>query len=153
MTPTVRERLDVLANTIPLALPPEYVTFVEGLRGRGDYVRHSGHDWWASSINGLETPVRTDLMGLALPSTPYARYLVALVAYHRAQGGDDSVACRDGSRFDLDRLQMGFWIGENDGDSVFLDQQTLGVFAYIQDEPCVEQWAGSFQEFVAGARL
>ena len=64
---------------------------------------------------------------------------------------DDSIVCRDSSRFDLERLQNGFWIGEVDGDSVFLEQHSRGVFAYIQDDVCVEQWAESFRQFVAAA--
>jgi hypothetical protein len=151
MALTVRERLEALSNPIPLALPSEYIAFVEGLEGRGDYFTHAGHEWWAASIRGLEAPVRTDLMGLTMPTTPFARSCVALVAYLRGQSRDDSVACHDGSRFDLERLQNGFWIGEDDGDSVFLDQQSLGVFAYIQYDFYVEQWAGSFREFITAA--
>jgi hypothetical protein len=149
MALTIRERLETLASPIPLALPSEYIEFVEGLEGRGDYFQHGGHDWWAAAISGLEAQVRTDLWGLTLPTPPHARKLEVLVSYLRGQSRGDSVGCRDGSKFDLERLQNGFWIGENDGDDVFIDQQSLGVFAYIQDDDCVQQWAGSFREFVA----
>jgi hypothetical protein len=41
-----------------------------------------------------------------------------------------------------------------DGDGVFLDQQTMGVFAWLAHEDEVEQWASSFADFVAdGQRM
>ena len=41
-------------------------------------------------------------------------------------GGHESVPGPNGSRFGTERLGRGFWIGEVDGDCVFIDQQTLG---------------------------
>jgi hypothetical protein len=149
MASTIREQLAALADPIPFALPGEYVAFVEALEGGGGYFRHAGREWWVASISRLQAPVRTDLMGLTLPTTPYARYLVALVSSLRQQWPENAVECRDGSRFELDRLGNGFWIGEDDGDSVFLDQQSLGVYVYIQDSFCVERWAESFRELLA----
>lgn len=153
MTATIRERLAAFADAIPLALPAEYVAFVEKIDGKGAHYCHGEHEWWAASILGLEAPIRTDLMGLTLPTTPNARYPVALVAYLRQTGVANAIQCRnDDSPFELDRLKHGFWIGENDGNSVFLDQQTLGVYAYIQDDFCVERWAGSFRELLSTPR-
>jgi hypothetical protein len=151
MALSVRERLKALAGPILITLPSEYIAFVERLEGRGSYCQHAGREWWALSIRGLEAPVRTDLMGLTMPTTPYAHYFVALIAALHAELPDDTIACCDGSHFPLERLQKGFCIGENDGDTVFLDQQSLGVFAYIHNDYCVEQWAGSFRDFLTAA--
>jgi hypothetical protein len=53
--------------------------------------------------------------------------------------------------FSTERLARGFWIGEVDGTCVFLDAETLGVFAYTEycDTQHVEWWAPSFAAFVA----
>ncbi len=65
------------------------------------------------------------------------------------EGGHEWVHGPDGSRFGTARLGRGFWIGEVDGDCVFIDQETLGVFAWLAHEGEVERWATSFADFVA----
>jgi hypothetical protein len=151
MASSVRDRLHALALPLGIALPEEYVAFVEKPPKRGIRIHHLSSDgtpykWLPETIEGLEAGWgEEDEAGVELP---YAHYVRA-TADEYAQGGNENLHGPRGSAFRLDRLRDGFWIGEVDGDSVFIDRQTLGVFAFLQHEDSVAQWAVSFREFVA----
>jgi hypothetical protein len=148
---SIRERLQALAAPLGIDLPEEYIAFMENPPEQGILIRHlcPRHDppdeWWPSPIEYLEEDIhrgrweKIDLNAHSMRATA-EEYLA---------GGHESVPGPGGSRFGTERLSRGFWIGEVDGDSVFIDQQTLGVFAYLMHEEEVEQWAPSFAEFVA----
>jgi hypothetical protein len=152
MAKSVRDRLNTLAAPLGITLPDEYIAFVKRPPKRGILIHHlcnEGDDpdeWWPATIEGLEAGWgEEDTAGVEIP---YAHYVRA-TADEFALSGDEDLAGPGGSAFRLDRLRNGFWIGEVDGDSVFIDQQTLGVFAFLQHEGSVAQWAASFREFVA----
>jgi hypothetical protein len=148
---SVRDRLYVLASPLGIALPEEYVAFVENPPERGILIHHLSsedepYEWLPETIEGLEAGWgEEDDAGVELP---YAHYVRA-TADEYAQSGDEDLPGPGGTAFRLDRLRDGFWIGEVDGDSVFIDRQTLGVFAFLQHEDAVARWAASFREFVA----
>lgn len=148
---SIRERLAALAALLGIDLPEEYLRFMEARPERGILIRHLGgpHDppdeWWPEPVEFLEQDIhrgrwhKVELNAHSMRATaePYLA------------GGHESVPGPDGARFGTERLGRGFWIGEVDGDDVFLDQQTLGVFAWLAHEDEVEQWSTSFADFVA----
>lgn len=150
---SIRERLAVLAEPLGIQLPEAYIAFLESEPETGILVRHLRGPgapptaWWPEPIEGLEADIHR---GHDATAVPYAHYLRE-TAQEYLSGGWESVPGPAGTEFGTERLGRGFWIGEVDGDSVFIDQATLGVFAYLEfgDETRVEQWAASFAEFVA----
>ena len=150
-TRSIRERLAALARPLGITLPEEYVAFVEKPPARGILVHHlcpagdPPYEWWPSTIEGLEADVFSGRGPEVLPNAHYVR----AEAEEFLAGGCESIPGPGGKRFRTDRLARGFWIGEVDGDSVFIDAETLGVFAYLMHENTVERWAASFAEFVA----
>lgn len=151
MADSIRERLANLAAPLGITLPEEYVAFMEDPPERGLLVRHlcneddDPYEWWPEAIEGLEDDWgEEDEVGRKIP---FAHYVRATADNYLADEAEDLPGPNQTS-FRLDRLRNGFWIGEIDGDSVFIDQQTLGIFAFLQHEDCVEQWASSFEEFL-----
>lgn len=150
---SVRERLAVLAAPLGLRLPEEYVAFMESPPARGIPVRHlcaAGDppaEWWPEPVEELEADIHRGRM----PTPVLGAHYLRATAEEYLSGGWRSVPGPGGSEFATERLGRGFWIGEVDGDSVFLDADTLGVYAYLEfaDEARVEQWAPSFAAFVA----
>ena len=148
---TIRERLAALAAPLGIALPGEYVAFVENPPARGILIHHlcaagdPPFEWWPETIDGLEADVHGGRGREVLPSAHYVRAEAA----EFLRVGWESVPGPGGTRFRTDRLSRGFWIGEEDGDSVFIDHETQGVYAFMMHENCVEHWADSFAAFVA----
>ena len=148
---SVRERLAVLAAPLGIALPEAYLAFMEDRPARGILVRHllgpgePPQEWWPTTIEGLEADIWSGRWTKHAPNAHYMRE----TAERFIEGQHDSVPGPGGSPFGTERLSRGFWIGEVDGDGVFLDHQSLGVFAWLAHEDEVEQWAASFAEFVA----
>lgn len=147
----VRQRLAALAAPLGIELPEAYIAFMEGPSGRGILVRHlcnrqdPAYEWRPAPIAFLEEDVHG---GRWKKVELYAHYMRSTAEEYLA-GGHESIPGPHGSEFATERLGRGFWIGEVDGDSVFIDQRTLGVFAYLAHESEVEQWAPSFADFVA----
>ncbi|MBM3981297.1 MAG: hypothetical protein FJ304_13615 [Planctomycetes bacterium] len=148
---SVRDRLNALAAPLGISLPEEYLAFMERRPDRGIPIRHLCNrndppaEWWPATVDFLEADI---WQGRWTKSAPNAHYLRG-EAERFLSAGVESVPGPAGSRFATERLSRGFWIGEEDGDSVFLDPLTLGVFAWLAQEDEVEQWAASFGEFVA----
>ena len=117
---------------------------------RGIFIRHlCGPDdppaeWWPATVDVLEQDIWRGRWTKVAPNAHYMRE----EAIGFLSAGVETVPGPAGSRFASERLGRGFWIGEEDGDSVFLDAHSLGVFAWLAHEDEVEQWAASFQEFV-----
>ena len=151
MVVTIRERLAALAAPLGITLPEEYAAFMENPPACGILAHHlcpkgdPPYEWWPATVEDLESDVHG---GRGRQPLLFAHYLRAEAEEYLA-GGWESVPGPDGTEFGTDRLSRGFWIGEVDGDSVFIDAQTFGVFAYLMHEQTVEQWAVSFAEFVA----
>ena len=151
MAAGVRDRLAALAAPLGLTLPEAYLAFVESPPESGILIHHlcsedDPEEWWPETIEGLEADIHR---GRGKQRIPYAHYMRATAEDYLAGGPDVSLPGPGDAQFRADRLARGFWIGEEDGDSVFIDQQTLGVFAFLQHDDRVEQWAISFAEFVA----
>jgi hypothetical protein len=151
MAKSIRERLAALAQPLGITLPEEYVTFVENPPARGILVHHLSakgdppYEWWPETIEGLEADVYGGHMKETLPCA----HEISATAQEFLTGGCKSVPGPGGTEFRTDRLARAFWIGEDDGDGVFIDAETGGVFVYMMHEECVERWAASFAEFVA----
>ena len=148
---SVRVRLAALAAPLGVELPEVYLAFMERRPERGILIRHlcgpgdPPAEWWPATVDVLEEDIWRGRWTKAAPNAHYMRE----EADRFLSAGVESVPGPAGSRFAAERLSRGFWIGEEDGDSVFLDSQSLGVFAWLAHEDEVEQWAASFQEFVA----
>jgi len=153
---SVRERLAALATPLGIELPEAYLAFMERRPERGVLIRHLCNpgdppsEWWPATLDFLEQDIWRGRWTKVAPNAHYMR--------EEAEGflsaGVESVPGPAGTPFGSERLSRGFWIGEEDGDSVFLDAQTLGVFAWLAHEEEVEQWAASFGEFVThGQRM
>ena len=148
---SIRERLVALASPLGIDLPEEYIAFMERRPERGILIRHlcprqdPAYEWWPESVDFLEADIH---LGRWKKVESNAHYMRATAEGFLA-GGGEWVPGPDGSRFGTERLSRGFWIGEVDGDCVFIDQQTSGVFAWLAHEDEVEQWSSSFADFVA----
>jgi hypothetical protein len=148
---TVRERLASLARPLGIELPESYLAFMEQRPERGILIRHRCNptdpptEWWPVMIDVLEEDIWS---GRWRRQAPFAHYM-RIEAEEFLSAGVESVTGPAGSRFGTKRLSCGFYIGEEDGDSVFLDHESLGVFAWLFHEGEVEKWAESFAEFVA----
>jgi hypothetical protein len=148
---SVRERLAALAVPLGIELPEAYLAFMEHRPERGIPIHHLGgpgeppKEWWPATLDVLEEDIWRGRWTKAAPNAHYMRE----EAERFISAGVEFVTCPAGPPFSSARLSRGFWIGEEDGDSVFLDHQTLGVFAWLAHEDEVEQWASSFAEFVA----
>ena len=153
MAASVRDRLNALAAPLGITLPDEYIAYLEGEPEAGIPVWHlcapgdPPWEWRPEPIEELEADIHR---GRCAEVVPGAHYLRATAAEYRS-GGWRSIPGPGGTEFSTERLGRGFWIGEVDGDQVFLDQESLGVFCYLEqaDEARVEQWASSFAEFAA----
>lgn len=147
----VRERLANLASSLGIDLPESYLYFMESRPKHGILLRHRcspedlSYEWWPASVEFLEQDIH---QGRWHKIEQYAHYMQSTAEQFLA-GGHSSVTGPGGSRFGTERMSHGFWIGEVDGDSVFIDQETCGVFAWLEHEGKVEQWAASFADLVA----
>jgi hypothetical protein len=141
---TIRERLLALAEPLGITLPEAYLAYLENPPAQGIFIRHlcdprgDPKEWWPETIKGLEA-------SWGEPHELYAHYVRATGEQY---GGNDANISADDSEFRASRLLSSFFIGEVDGDSVFLDGQTLGVFAHLTENGRVEKWADSFAAFV-----
>jgi hypothetical protein len=148
--PTIRERLTILAAPLGIELPEEYIAFMETPPKRGIMIRHlcntsdPAYEWLPESIDGLEE----DIHGGLWKKIELFAHLMRATAEGYIEGGHDHLTGSRGETFETRRLSRGFWIGEVDGDLVFIDHLTLGIFAYLAHEDEVEQWALSFGDFV-----
>jgi hypothetical protein len=151
MAAGVRERLAALAAPLGITLPEAYIAFVESPPESGILIHHlrdedDPEEWWPETIKGLEANIYRGERGRRVP---YAHYMRQTAENYLASGPDATLPGPGRKKFRASRMARGFWIGEEDGDSVFLDQETLGVFAFLQHDDRIEQWATSFAEFVA----
>lgn len=146
---TVRERLAALARPLSITLPEEYLTYMENGSPPGILISHlcnpgeERYEWLPETMDGLEDPIDR----YASNPIPFAHYVRETADQYR-EGGVDAIGGPGGMKISLDRLRNGFWIGEVDGDSVFLDQETLAVMAFLQHEDAIEIWADSFAAFL-----
>lgn len=151
MLGNVRERLAALALPLGIVLPEAYLAFMDHRPERGILIRHLCNptdppsEWWPATLDWLEADIWNGRWTKVAPNAHYMRE----EAERFLSAGVESVPGPGGSQFSTERLSHGFWIGEEDGDSVFLDADSLGVFAWLAHEDEVEQWAESFAEFVA----
>lgn len=150
---SVRNRLAVLAAPLGINLPDAYVAYMEGEPKAVIPVWHlcapgsPPWEWQPASIADLEADIHG---GKWRKAELFAHYLRA-AATEYLSGGWMSIGGPGRTEFSTERLGRGFWIGEVDGDHVFLDHETLGVFCYLEqaDVARVERWASSFAEFAA----
>jgi hypothetical protein len=148
---SIRERLTALAAPVGIELPESYLAFMERRPDRGILIRHlcnpqdPAYEWRPEPVEFLEQDIHRGRWRKVELNAHYTR----ATAGPLLAGGHTSVPGPDGSRFATERLARGFWIGEVDGDGVFIDHQTGGVFAWLAHEDEVEQWASSFADFVA----
>ena len=157
---TDRVAVQKLATAVGQTVPGEYVEFLEGLRARpqddsgdGPVFEYDGREWLAYSLDRLAEVIPHRRGETAFPHAHgTGRHAELLRAADAVHGGEASEGLLE-QGFPLDRLARGFCIGEDpDGDLLFVDADTGGVFAYCHDGMDVEPWAGSLAELLAGSR-
>ena len=149
-----------LAAAVGQALPAEYLTFLDGLPARPTLgpgydptLDFGGRTWRPYTRERLAEVIPHRRKETAFPHAhETARHAEFLRAADMAHGGEASAVLVE-QGFTLDRLARGFCVGDDgNGNPLFVDPDTGGVFAYYHDGMDVEQWAGSLAELVIGSR-
>lgn len=149
-----------LASAVGQALPAEYLAFLDGLQARptpdnGDdpVLDFNGRQWLPHNRSRLAETVPHRRRETAFPfAHEMARHAELLRAADAAHDGEASAELAE-QGFTLDRLARGFCVGgDENGEPLFIDPDTGGVFAYYHDGMDVEQWAASLVELVIGSR-
>jgi hypothetical protein len=148
-----------LAVAVGHTLPAIYLTFLDRLparptlgEGYGPILDFGGRRWRPYDRRRLAESVpgrRGDV------PVPYAhettRTAAGLQAADEEQGGSLSAELA-AQGFSLDRLARGFCIGDDgNGEPLFVDPESGGVYTIFHDDMEVERWAGSLTELVAGS--
>jgi len=149
-----------LAAAVGQSLPPAYLTFLDGLSARptlgegyGPILDFGGREWRPHSRLRLAETVPHLRREAAFPHAhETARHAALLRAADTAHGGEASAVLVE-QGFTLDRLSRGFCVGDDgNGDPLFVDPDTGGVYVYYHDGMDVELVAGSLDELVAGSQ-
>ena len=149
-----------LATAVGQSLPPAYLAFLDGLstrptlgEGYGPILDFGGQQWRPHTRTRLADIVPHRRRDSAFPyAHETARHAELLRAADAARGGEALEALVE-QGFTLDRLARGFCVGDDgNGDPLFVDPDTGGVFAFYHDGMEVEQWAPTLAELVAGSR-
>ena len=149
-----------LAAAVVQTLPLVYLAFLDGLPARptlgesyGPILDFGGRQWRPHGRSKLaETvPHRHRESGFSYAHET-ARHAEMLRAADAAHGGEASAALVE-QGFTLDRLARGFCVGDDgNGEPLFVDTDSGGVYVYYDDGMDVEPVAGSLAELVAGSR-
>ncbi|MCZ2343123.1 MAG: hypothetical protein LC104_15225 [Bacteroidales bacterium] len=148
-----------LAAAVGQTLPTEYLAFLDGLSVRptlgpsyGPILNFAGRRWRPYSRTRLAETVPHHRRESAFPYAHETARYIELLRVADAQRDDQASAILD-EGFSLDRLARGFCVGDDgNGELLFVDPETGGVYAYYHDGMDVERWAGSLTELVAGSR-
>ena len=149
-----------LASAVGQTLPAEYLAFLDGLLARptpddGDdlVLDFNGRQWRPHTRSRLAETVPHRRREAAFPfAHETARHAEMLRAADAAHGGEASAELTE-QGFTLDRLTRGFCIGVDDnGDVLFVDAESGGVYVYCHDGMDVEPVAGSLAELLAGSQ-
>ena len=143
----IRERVSV-PELLP-QLPSDYLEFLKTHSGENSYTYDDLDSWWLSTEKELLQTVNVD--GKKRPSI---YQLASVVESLKKHGEGDAVPDQDGEEFSLDRLAGGLAIGDNNGDTLFLDPSDgFSVWLFHHDGCDVERLAGSFGEWIREAEL
>ena len=149
-----------LATAVGQTLPEEYLAFLDGLAARptqgegfGPILDFGGRQWRPHSRVGLSETVPHRRREAAFPyAHETARHAEMLRAADAAHGGEASAVLVE-QGLTLDRLARGICVGDDgNGEPLFVDPDTGGVYVYYHDGMDVEPVAGSLAELVSGSR-
>ncbi len=148
-----------LAAALGQTLPAAYLDFLVGLparpcicEGYGPMLDFGGRTWRPHTCEKLASPVRYNR------GTTFPRAHETAAIAEDLMAGDDSRRAEmtwalNERGFAVERLARGFCIGDDgNGEPLFVDPQTGGVFAYYHDGMDVEQWAESLTELLSGSK-
>ncbi len=148
-----------LVAAVGQSLPSAYFAFLDGLparptvgEGYGPILDFGGQQWRPHTRAQLAETIPHRRRESAFPyAHETARHAEMLRAADEANDGEASEELVE-QGFTLDRLALGFCVGDDgNGDPLFVDPDTGGVFAYHHDGMDLEQWAPSLAELVAGS--
>jgi hypothetical protein len=146
-----------LAAAVGQTLPVAYLHFLDRLPARptlgdGPIFDFGGQQWRPHDRSKLAETIPHRRRESGFPyAHEMARHAEMLRAADAVHGGEASSVLVD-QGFTLDRLARGFCVGDDgNGEPLFVDLDTGGVFAYYQDGMDVEQWAPTLAELVAGS--
>jgi len=149
-----------LAAAVGQTLTAEYLTFLDGLPARptlgdgyGPVLDFAGRQWRPFDRRQLAEPVPGRKRDVPVPYAHQmareAAHLRAADAQHNGEASSELVE----QGFTLDRLARGFCIGDDgNGEPVFVDAESGGVYVYYHDGMDVELVAGSLDELVVGSQ-
>lgn len=149
-----------LATAVGLTLPAEYLAFLDGLparptlgEGYGPILDYNGRHWRPHTRRRLGETVPHRRREATFPyAHETARHADMLRAADAQHGGEASAVLVE-QGFTVDRLGRGFCVGDDgNGDPLFVDPDTGGVYVYYHDGMDVEPVAGSLAELLAGSR-
>ncbi|MDP6543066.1 MAG: SMI1/KNR4 family protein [Phycisphaerae bacterium] len=130
-------------------LPAEYTTFLESHSGTQPYVYDNVDGWWLATSDKLLESVNIDGK-----KHPYVHQLRGYVATLRDVFQSEATTDADGKDYAFERLAAGLAIGDNNGDTLFLDPSNkFAVWCFYHDGGYVEKLAASFAKWLSKAKL
>lgn len=150
---------ETLAAAVGQTLPTEYLVFLDRLAarpttedGEGPLLEYEGRTWRPHDRARLAETIPHRRRDGAFPfAHETARHAAMLRAADASHDGEASAELAE-LGFTVDRLARGFCVGSDDnGDVLFVDAETGGVYLYCHDGMDLEAVAGSLTELIAGS--
>jgi hypothetical protein len=130
-------------------LPAAYTTFLETHSGTQTYEYDDVDGWWLATSAKLLEDVNIDGK-----KHPYIHQLRGYTATLRDVFPGDATTDDNGEEYAFDRLEAGLAIGEQNGDTLFLDpSDEFSVWCFRHDGGYVEQLEKSFAKWLSNAEL
>ncbi len=148
-----RQKLDELQEKHGAVLPTEYASFLLENEGGGD-VELDGGFWMMASLLptgwvGVQPlTLDSDFSLDMLPPVPFFRALGMFIQAVGDRFPKAEVTSLDGEPFSFDRLRSATCIGEDNGDILFIDAISQGVYAFYHDDFGIQKIADSFGDFM-----
>lgn len=147
-----------LAAAVGVRLPAAYLALLDRLDRHpapdddAPALDHDGQTWHPHSRRKLADIVPHRRREGAFPyARETARHAELLAAADAEHDGEASASLLE-QGFPLDRLARGFCVGSDEnGDPLFVDPDTGGVFLFCHDGADVEPWAPSLADLVAAS--
>jgi len=148
-----------LASFVGQTLPVKYLLFLNQLpalptlgEGYSPILDFNGRQWRPYDRKRMAELVQYG-SGSPIPRAHETSALAEELRGIDAQiGGEISTVLSDRG-FSLDRLARGFSIGDaGNGEPLFVDSESGGVFVFYHDGMDVELWASSLTKLIAGSR-
>lgn len=148
--------LEYLREEYGFQFPESFVEFQNQPRRAKEY-KYGGRRWWMvqdvdpstkNSGESLYDPTSIDRN----PKVPFAAILRQYADSCREYFDNDATVDEKGREFAFSRLSNSPAIGFDNGDYLFIDCESQGIYIFHHDGSDVEQIAPSFERFIAKAK-